>query len=215
MAIHIITGPMYAGKTSFLINILKSRSLDETFCIKHTKDVRFKESKIVSHDGVCWPAHNLSCLNIPEETFKKVKTIVIDEGHFFDDIYKAEEFAACGKEVIITCLRNGIFMEPIKKIKNLIASADIITALNAVCESCSGIAAFTYRKTAFPNLEPNDPAFFVGGSKEYAVYCRRCFLKIIQFDREHNRGMFSTNTITKLQIDEKIFNMDLNIQGKR
>ena len=90
MPIHLITGPMYSGKTSQLINILQKRNKNDVLCIKHTQDVRFlkSDSYVISHNNKSWLAYCTSDLQIPVELYRNVTTIAIDEGQFFKNIEK-------------------------------------------------------------------------------------------------------------------------------
>lgn len=222
MPVHVICGPMFSGKTTKLIQILKQRNIHEVYAVKHIQDTRYPEnserSKIISHDGDDFPCYRSNNLFIPAEIYEKVSIIAIDEGQFFTDlVITAEKFACEGKEVIITGLRNGLFMEPITSMVNLLGIADVITTLSTTCVSClNAEAAFTYRKIPLPeNEEIINPTFFLEGNEAYCSLCRRCHIKKLQFDKKERRGMFSNNAFKRMKIPSHIFDLNNSIVGKR
>jgi len=219
MSIHLICGPMFAGKTSHLLTVLKQRETKNVVLVKHFEDNRFpSNSKVISHDGFSYPCitvRNLQEVQKKDSCFNDCSTIAIDEGQFFSEIFEYAELWAChGKEVIITTLTSGIFMEPLKYVSKLLAVCDKITMLKASCSSCFGKAVFTFRITAFPEHEtPESPSFFVGGLDDYTPLCRRCFLKRIQYDHSNSLGMFSGGGVEKLTMPDGILTRSCSLIG--
>ena len=177
----MITGSMYAGKTTMLLNILINRQNYQTIVFKHAADTRYSaNSEIITNGGLSFPCVRSTDLSMDIVTYGRVSTIAVDEGQFFPNLQEKveQQWAACGKEVIITAVKTDCFMQPLKPIALLIAAAEKVTVLNSVCSSCFGEAAYTYRLTPFPEeLEPSDVGFFLDNGSDYLPHCRRCFLK--------------------------------------
>jgi thymidine kinase len=128
----------------------------------------------------------------------------------------SQKWACHGKEVIISSIASGIFMEPLKNVAKLMALCDEITIMKTQCNSCLGTAIFSYRTSPFPeNESPNSPAFFLGGFTEYATLCRRCFIKRIACDQEMKIGMFSNKAINKLERSNPALQFNTTVIGKR
>ena len=220
MPIHLIVGPMFAGKTSLLLKILKKRDMNETVVVKHEKDVRYTvQPRLVSHDGKSIPSLIVKDLSevVMKTSLSNMKSIVIDEGQFFSNVVEyAQRWAAIGKEVIITALPNGLFMEPITEIANLMAISDKITQLSSQCTSClSAQAHFTYSTKELPtNADPSDPSCLVGGKDAYTPLCRRCFLKRLQYEHRIKQGVFSGEAIKKYKIPDLVLELHHGLIGK-
>jgi thymidine kinase len=225
MPIHLISGPMFAGKTTALIQALKKRdsssssSSSSVVLLKHCNDVRYPVyNRVVTHTGDSYPCVILQSLrNLDVNTYKSCSTIAVDEGQFFPDVFETtSKWANQGKEVIVAAISNGTFMEPLKPISKLMAVADYVTVLKRSCESCQAPANFNFRKTPFPeHEEPSSPSFFIGGGEAYEALCRRCFIKRIQCDNINRLGMFSGNGVNKLEpFVTEIFAQDVEIMGK-
>ena len=220
MPLHLICGPMFAGKTSLLMKILKERKPSETIIIKHKNDSRYTctLAEIRSHNGEIILCNAFNSLDEVETTMplEKITSIMIDEGQFFPDVdSKVIQWVASGKEVIITALPNGLFMEPIQNIANLMAIADNITLLSSQCTSCLKEAHFTYRTSPLPdNASPENPTALVGGKEAYTPLCRRCFLKRIQFEKKHSQGMFAGKGIDNFSIPESTISIKPNLNGE-
>lgn len=194
MSIHLITGAMYAGKTTTLINMYKKTNADERIMIKHKDDTRYGTGDVVlSHAGSSVSAtvlSNLLNIDIPDERYAELKLIAVDEGQFFEDIDKhAVQWALHGKNVIISGICRDLFLTPIPAISRLIAQADKVTFLTSVCNHCKGDAGFNYRATALPNTS-NPVLKYVGGADDYIALCRTCFYKRMRNDVEYKAGMF-------------------------
>lgn len=194
MSIHLITGAMYAGKTTALMNMYKKTNEHERIMIKHKDDTRYGNDNVVfSHDGSNVGATVLSSLlnlEISDERYASLKLIAVDEGQFFEDIDKqAIQWALHGKHVIITGVCRDLFLTPIPTISRLIAQADDVTFLTAVCNHCRGNAGFSYRVTALPNTT-NTVLKYVGGIDDYISLCRTCFYKRLGNDLKYKAGMF-------------------------
>ncbi|XP_023767214.1 thymidine kinase a isoform X1 [Lactuca sativa] len=176
--IHVIVGPMFAGKTTTLLRRIKSESSNgrNAAVIKSSKDTRYGLDSIVTHDGEklsCWPLEALSSFKerIGLEAYHKLEVIGIDEAQFFEDLYdfciKAADHD--GKTVIVAGL-DGDYLRRSFGVLDIIPIADTVTKLKARCEVCGKPAFFTLRKTEETERE------VVAGADVYMPVCRNHYL---------------------------------------
>nr|XP_043610350.1 thymidine kinase a-like isoform X1 [Erigeron canadensis] len=172
--VHVIVGPMFAGKTTTLLRRIQSESSNgrNVAVIKSSKDTRYGLDSIVTHDGEklpCWPLEALSSFKerIGLEAYHKLEVIGIDEAQFFDDLHdfciKAADHD--GKTVIVAGL-DGDYLRRSFGVLDIIPIAESITKLKARCELCGKPASFTLRKTEETERE------LVAGADVYMPVCR-------------------------------------------
>lgn len=170
--IEVICGSMFSGKTEELIRRLKRVKIAhqtlEVF--KPAMDVRYEEDKIVSHD-----ANRLESTPIENSTeilmyAQDVDVVGIDEAQFFDDqiVRVCQELALKGMRVIVAGLDMDFKGRPFGQMPNLLAIADYITKLHAICVVCGNIANVSYRKVATENQ------VLLGEHDLYEPRCRVC-----------------------------------------
>lgn len=173
-SIQIITGPMFSGKSTELmrrLDIHKS-SGKSIVGIKYSKDKRYSDYKICTHDRKCGDFETI-CIdediqNAP--SLDQYDVIGIDEGQFFTNILSfANHYVEKGKVVIIATLNGTSEMEPFENISPLYAIADYIDKLWAICTICGDRAHFSKR------LSDKNNVFLIGGQAEYNARCRLCF----------------------------------------
>ena len=177
MSFDLILGPMFAGKTSFLIQkALEAKTNNtKTLCVNHSMDTRYnKHCHLETHDGKSHEETN-STQNLMDVTmlqqYKTSQLIIIDEAHFYTDI---REFILLAvdthkKHVIAAGLDGDVRREMFQPIQSILPLADSITKLKAKC-SCSDNAVFTIRKNADQSKEIQ-----VGGAELYESVCRKHF----------------------------------------
>jgi thymidine kinase len=171
--IEVICGSMFSGKTEELIRRLKRAQIanQKVEIYKPAIDKRYDEYDIVSHDASrirSTPvdnSHNILLLSAD------VDVVGIDEAQFFDiDLSEvAEQLAAQGIRVIIAGLDMDFAGKPFGPIPALLAKAEYITKLHAICVKCGDIANFSYRRTKI------DDQILLGEKDVYEPRCRRCF----------------------------------------
>lgn len=179
MSIHLITGCMFSGKTSALINIAKmNKLLDKcVIIINYEHDTRYSDSnKVMTHSGMsleCIPcAKDLLFMLTEDPVIKKTDVICINEGQFFDNLV---DFCKCmcdlGKEVHVCGLDGDYLRRPFGEILNLIPVCDTYTKLYALCMSCKNgnYASFTKKITNSNNL------IEIGSTEMYIPVCRKCY----------------------------------------
>lgn len=172
MSINIILGPMFSGKTTELLRLIKINSWAAKKCIlvKPNIDNRYNMNKVINHDGEGKDA--IICSNLAEidQIVQDYDVIGIDEGQFFSDIVEiCDSWANQGKIIIIAALDGDFARKPFGSILNLVPKSEKVTKLNAVCQSCFNQASFTYRK-----VQTLDQTL-IGGHEKYSAVCRKCY----------------------------------------
>ncbi|XP_059451865.1 thymidine kinase a [Corylus avellana] len=178
--VHVIMGPMFAGKTTALLRRIKSEGNNgrNVAMIKSSKDSRYAKDSIVTHDGVkfpCWVLPDLLSFRqkYGDDAYKKLDVIGIDEAQFFEDLYdfccKAADHD--GKTVVIAGLDGDYLRRSFGSVLDVIPLADSVTKLTARCELCGKKAFFTLRKTKETQTE------LIGGADVYMPVCRQHYVK--------------------------------------
>jgi thymidine kinase len=177
--IEVICGSMFSGKSEELIRRVKRAHIarQKIHVFKPILDDRYEAEKISSHDGLQWDAltvHNASeILALVDED---ADVIAIDEVQFFDwtIVDTCEELANQGKRVILTGLDMDFRGEPFGPMPLLIAQAELIDKLQAICVVCGAPASRTQRLIDGRPANYDDPVILVGASEVYEARCRRC-----------------------------------------
>ncbi|XP_072992703.1 thymidine kinase-like [Typha latifolia] len=173
--IHVIVGPMFAGKTTALLRRIQSEINNgrTAAIIKSNKDTRYALDSAVTHDGAkmpCWALSELSKFRdkLGAEVYDKLDVIGIDEAQFFGDLYDFCCNAADhdGKIVVVAGLDGDYLRKKFGSILDIIPLADSVTKLTARCELCGRRAFFTLRKTKDRETE------LIGGADIYMPVCR-------------------------------------------
>ena len=171
--IEVICGSMFSGKTEELIRRLKRVKIANLRAIifKPEMDVRFHEKQIISHDENSIASTPVKDSRVILELAREVDVIGIDEAQFFDNYLPevCDQLALKGMRVIVAGLDMDYTGKPFGQIPHLLAKADFITKLHAICVRCGNIANYSYRKT-------NQESQIVLGEKDvYEPRCRKCF----------------------------------------
>lgn len=151
--IEVITGPMFAGKSSELARRVRRYMLAGRRCvvIKHACDTRYGDEDVIhTHDGPSICAVKAGTLAVAEAQCKDAFVVAIDEGHFFHDLVPfCQRMADAGCIVIVAALDMTFRRDPWINVALLLARAESVTKLTAVCEvpGCGEVAAFTARTT--------------------------------------------------------------------
>jgi thymidine kinase len=171
--IEVICGSMFSGKTEELIRRLKRARIAnlKVEIFKPALDVRFDAKKIVSHDENeihSTPVeHSQQILLLTEA----VDVVGIDEAQFFDDGLPGvcDALACRGIRVIAAGLDMDFAAQPFGPMPYLLAKADYVTKLHAICMRCGNIAHYSYRKI------PAEDQIMLGAKDVYEPRCRRCY----------------------------------------
>ena len=171
--IEVICGSMFSGKTEELIRRLKRAKIanQRVEIFKPKIDTRYDEAKVVSHDAnfiLSSPIEHSSKLL---ELADGVNVIGIDEAQFFDAELpdNCQRLALRGIRVIAAGLDMDFRGKPFGPMPNLLAVAEYITKVHAICQHCGNLATHSYRLS-------NNPDTVVLGEKDtYEARCRTCY----------------------------------------
>jgi len=172
-SIEVITGSMFSGKTEELIRRLR-RALfagQTVEIFKPSLDVRYSETRIVSHDdrGVTsTPVDNASSILL---LTANAQVVGIDEAQFFDNavVNVCNVLADSGVRVLVAGLDMDFNGNPFGPMPDLLAVADYITKVHAICVRCGCLAQYSYRKS------DNEKVVLLGEKELYEPLCRQCF----------------------------------------
>lgn len=175
-SIEVIAGSMFSGKTEELIRRLKRAKIakQKVEIFKPSIDVRFSQTEVVSHDENSihsTPVGNSA--NILLLT-GNVDVIGVDEAQFFDKglVEVVTKLANMGIRVIVAGLDMDFKGKPFGPIPDLMAVADHITKVHAICVKCGNIAQFSHR------LSEKEQVVLLGEKDVYEPLCRGCFREI-------------------------------------
>ena len=172
--LHLIMGPMFAGKTTTLLQRVAEaeRSHQRVAIITSALDTRYGERQCITHTGVAraaLPAKALMPLLRPGGwDIGCYDVIAIDESQFFPDLksFCLHAVEACGKTVIVAGLSGDFERKTFGDVVALVPFADRVDFLSARCSFCERPAAFTLRLVA------SDAQALVGGKDAYQPVCR-------------------------------------------
>ncbi|MEM0139721.1 MAG: thymidine kinase [Ferroplasma sp.] len=180
----VITGPMFSGKTSRLIQLLEREMLAgrNTLLFKPEIDKRYDVSYATTHKGIRLPAIVIDIDNEGVdkiyELARNVDVIGVDEAQFWDHDSKLPDIvdmlASENKIVYIAALNRNHLGIPFKTSMKIIALADQVQSLTAVCAKCGEDATFTQR--ILDGHEVFGEQIKVGGKESYEPRCRKCFV---------------------------------------
>ena len=172
--IEVVVGPMFSGKSEELIRRLRRAEIarQRVQIFKPVIDQRYSVGGIVSHSGL---ELGSEAVQTAEEILHRVEprteVIGIDEGQFLGESLLAvcKKLADSGKRVIVTGLDTDFMGRPFEPMPRLLAMAEEITKLLAICVRCGNPAVHTQRLVASEEL------IVVGATGMYEARCRRCF----------------------------------------
>ncbi|MFA5007335.1 MAG: thymidine kinase [Candidatus Izemoplasmatales bacterium] len=177
--IEVITGPMYAGKTEELIRRVKRLEYAEQNVIvfKPTLDDRYAADEVVSHNNNRTRSINISkASEIMKYVEKDTDVVAIDEIQFLDEeaVAICEYLADHGVRVIVSGLDRDFRGEPFSFMPRLLAIAEEVTKLTAICVCCHTPATRTQRIVNGKPANFHDPIILVGAKDTYEARCRHC-----------------------------------------
>jgi thymidine kinase len=173
--IEVVCGSMFSGKTEELIRRLKRAKFAnlKTEIFKPIIDTRYHETEVVSHDANSITSTPVSSSQNILLLSNDVQVVGIDEAQFFDDGLPdvCEQLAANGIRVIVAGLDMDFLGRPFGPIPALLAKAEYITKVHAICVRCGALANHSYR------LVESDSKVLLGEKESYEPRCRECFTK--------------------------------------
>lgn len=177
--IEVICGSMFSGKTEELIRRLRRAQIakQKVQVFKPVIDDRYGMQRITSHNGLYVDALPVKDASAILDLVEPDTTVVaVDEVQFFDwEISRVcEELAGRGLRVIVAGLDMDFRAEPFGPMPVLMAEAEEVTKLQAICVSCGRPASRTQRLIDGQPASYDDPVILVGASEVYEARCRHC-----------------------------------------
>lgn len=171
--VEVITGSMFSGKTEELIRRLRRARFAglKVEIFKPSIDRRYSEIHVVSHDDkalVSTPVENASSILLLSGN---VDVVGIDEAQFFDNslVNVCRQLADSGIRVIVAGLDMDFLGNPFGPIPDLLATAEQITKVHAICVRCGALALYSLRKSAESSV------VLLGEKDLYEPLCRECY----------------------------------------
>ena len=174
-SIEVICGSMFSGKTEELIRRLKRAQFakQKVEIFKPKIDTRYHEMEVVSHD-----ANAIMSTPVPSSSnilllANDVDVVAIDEAQFFDMelVGVCNQLANSSVRVIVAGLDMDFEGKPFGPMPQLMATAEHVTKVHAICMDCGALATYSFRKSADKSL------VMLGETESYEPLCRECYNK--------------------------------------
>ena len=173
--VEVICGSMFSGKTEELIRRMKRAKLarQKVEIFKPAIDVRYSEEDVVSHQGNAIPSTPVESAASILLMGSDADVLGIDEAQFFDDqiVNVCNDLASRGIRVIVAGLDLDFKGKPFGPMPQLLAIADEVTKVHAICVHCGALAYVSHRIVA------GDRQIMLGETHEYEPLCRECYAK--------------------------------------
>ncbi len=181
--IEVICGCMFSGKTEELIRRLNHVRIARQPLAAFTprRDTRYRLGSLVSHNGISVEACPIdSVREIHEHLEEHVRVVAIDELHFLDDdaevvVEVCQELADRGLRVIVAGLDQDFRAQPFAQMARLMAVAEQVDKLYAICVRCGAFATRSQRLIDGRPAPYDAPTIAVGGLELYEARCRACY----------------------------------------
>ncbi len=171
-SIEVVCGPMFSGKTEELIRRVKRAQIarQKVQIFKPAIDNRYHETEVVSHSAMAMEAVPVtSAIEIFQKVLDSTRVVAIDEVQFFDSniIKVVEKLARRGVRVIMAGLDQDFMGKPFGPMADLLAIADSVLKIQAICTVCAAPASKTFR------INPKEQVqVLVGETDLYEARCR-------------------------------------------
>ena len=180
-SIEVICGSMFSGKTEELIRRMKRAQFakQKVEIYKPCIDVRYSEDQVVSHDSHSIPSTPIDSPASMLLLSSDVEVVGIDEAQFFDDtlVDVVQTLANRGIREIIAGLDTDFLGKPFGPMPALMAVAEDIQKVHAICVKCGSPANHSHR------LSANDQLVVLGEKDVYEPLCRHCYNAAIQAEK--------------------------------
>ncbi len=181
-SIEVITGSMFSGKTEELIRRLRRVQFAglKVEIFKPSLDKRYSGMRVVSHDEnyiASTPVDNAASILL---LATGVDVIGIDEAQFFDNsiVNVCDQMADEGIRIVVAGLDMDFLGKPFGPMPTLLAIADFVTKLHAICVRCGNLAQYSFRKSEDEQL------ILLGEKETYEPLCRVCYNKALKQSRD-------------------------------
>ena len=172
--VEVICGSMFSGKTEELIRRLKRAQFaqQKIEIFKPLIDVRYDKKKVISHDQNEIISTPVSTSSEILDLINEADVVGIDEAQFFDSKLPntCNALAKEGVRVIVAGLDMDYLGNPFGPIPNLMATAEFVSKVHAICVDCGDLAIHSNRIVASKDL------VHLGEKEEYEALCRSCFI---------------------------------------
>ena len=177
--IEVVCGGMFSGKTEELIRRARRAQIarQEVQVFKPALDNRYEVEKLASHDGVSLDAVSVEdARQILALLGPDTQVVIVDEAQFFDRsiVDVCGSLADAGKRIIVAGLDTDFRGEPFGPVPLLMAEAEVVDKLQAICVVCGAPATRTQRLIDGRPASYEDPIVMVGASEVYEARCRNC-----------------------------------------
>jgi thymidine kinase len=177
--IEVVCGSMFSGKTEELIRRVRRACIarQKVQVFKHSLDARYAERELASHNGVQWRAVPVeSTAQLRAQVEPDTTVLAIDEGQFFDEdvVDLCRELAERDVRVVVAGLDMDFRGEPFGPMPHLMAEAERVDKVQAICVVCGGPASHTQRLIDGRPAAYDDPVILVGADEVYEARCRGC-----------------------------------------
>jgi thymidine kinase len=176
-SIEVITGSMFSGKTEELIRRLRRAQFAglKVEIFKPSLDKRYSETRVVSHDDksiISTPVDHASAILL---LAGDVNVVGIDEAQFFDNaiIDVCNKLADSGIRIVVAGLDMDFMGNPFGPMPGLLAIAEFVTKVHAICMRCGNLAQYSFRKS------DEDQVVVLGEKDKYEPLCRTCYNKAL------------------------------------
>lgn len=175
--LELICGSMFSGKSEELIRRVKRATYakQEVRVFKLVIDNRYSEAAVVSHNGTSMTSYAISsAADIWDHISESTDVVAVDEVQFFDQeiVEVLSSLADKGYRVIAAGLDMDFRGEPFGVVPNIMAIAESVTKLQAVCSVCGSPASRTQRLIDGKPASYDDPVILVGAAESYEARCR-------------------------------------------
>ena len=181
-SIEVICGSMFSGKTEELIRRMKRAQFakQKVEIYKPCIDVRYSEDKVVSHDSHSIPSTPIDSPARMLELSNDVEVVGIDEAQFFDEtlVEVVQTLANRGIRVIVAGLDTDFLGKPFGPMPALMAVAEDIQKVHAICVKCGSPANHSHR------LSKNSELVVLGETDIYEPLCRHCYNEAMKEEKE-------------------------------
>lgn len=177
--LEVIVGSMFSGKSEELIRRVKRAAIakQNVVVFKPAMDHRYGMERVAAHNGL-----HIDCVPVKEpqdilgQVDETVDVVAIDEVQFFsqDIVSVCQKLVKEGKRVIAAGLDQDFRGEPFGPVPILMALAEQVTKLNAICVSCGRAASRTQRLINGEPARYDEPIILIGATENYEARCSRC-----------------------------------------
>lgn len=180
--IEVVTGSMFSGKTEELLRRLRRAEIagQNVAVFAPALDDRYGEATVGSHEGRKWDATAIDTEDGGEwaivDELDGEEVVAIDEANFFSPtlVEVCDHLAEDGRRVIATGLDQTYRGEPFEPVPQLMAHAEYVDKLQAICAVCGEPATRTQRLVDGEPAHVDDPTILVGADESYEARCRNC-----------------------------------------